>query len=267
MTDWNDTESLNIRAFADHQRARDQAEHKTNGASGTHRDNVVPLRRVPSFQQWMQMKIEPKDLLLGDFVTTTARILITGPTGLGKTMLGLALAFAVEAGAPFLHWKAGRPARVLYVDGEMPKEEMQRRLREEAARTGREPQNLFPLSKEHFEDMPPLNTEEGQAWMNATIAEVKPDLIIFDNIQALLIGDHCKEESWAPVLPWVRSLTKQRIGQIWFHHTGHNEGHSYGTSTRQWQMDICILLERVSDADELTFTIRFTKARARRPEN
>src|SRR5262249_16772923 len=151
-------------------------------------------------------------------------------TGLGKTMLGLALAFAAEGGTQFLHWKAGRPSRVLYIDGEMPKEEMQRRLREEAARCGREPKNLFPLSREHFEDMPPLNTEAGERWMDGKIAEVKPDLILFDNIQALLIGDHTKEESWAPVLPWVRSLTKKRIGQGWFHHTGHNEGHSYGTS-------------------------------------
>jgi hypothetical protein len=127
--------------------------------------------------------------------------------------------------------------------------------------------NLFPLSKEDFEEMPPLNTEEGQDWMDEKIVETRPDLIIFDNIQALITGDHCKEESWAPVLPWVRSLTKRRIGQAWFHHTGHNEGHSYGTSTRQWQMDTCILLERVSDVEELTFTIRFTKARARRPEN
>jgi RecA-family ATPase len=110
-------------------RARD-AKMRANGAG----DNVVPLRRVPNFQQWMTRKIEPKDLLLGDFISTTARILITGPTGLGKTMLGLALAFAVEAGAPFLHWRAGRAARVLYVDGEMSAEEMQRRLREEAAR-------------------------------------------------------------------------------------------------------------------------------------
>jgi RecA-family ATPase len=224
---------VNIRAFANHQQRHEKTERKINGANGVRHNNVVPLKRVPNFSQWMQREIPPPDLLCGDFISTTARILITGPTGLGKTMLGIALAFAVEGGTPFLHWKAGRAARVLYVDGEMSAREMQRRLREEAERAGRIPQNLFPLSREDFEDMPPLNTAEGQEWMDGKIAETKPDLIIFDNIQALVVGDHCKEESWAPLLPFIRSLTKQHIGQIWFHHTGHNEGHSYGTKTRE----------------------------------
>src|SRR5262249_33264693 len=48
---------------------------------------------------------------------------------------------------------------------------------------------------------------------------------------------------------------------------GHNEGHSYGTKTREWKMDTCILLERVTNAEDLTFTIKFTKARERTPEN
>jgi hypothetical protein len=270
MTDWNDTESINIRAFADYQRRSEQDERKASGeakTNGAHHDNVVPIKRVPNFQAWDNREIAPRDWLLGNFISTTSRILITGPTGLGKTMLGIALAFALEGGAQFLHWKAGRAARVLYIDGEMSAEEMQDRLRQEAARCGRKPENLFVLSREDFDEMPPLNTPEGQAWMDAKIEETNPDLIIFDNIQALVIGDHTKEESWAPVLPWVRSLTKRKRGQAWMHHTGHNEGHSYGTKTREWQLDACLLMERVADADDLTFTIKFTKARGRRPEN
>ena len=66
----------------------------------------------------------------------------------------------------------------------------------------------------------------------------------------------------------MRSLTRRRIGQIWLHHTGHNENHSYGTKTREWQMDTCILMKRVdTDGDDLTFSLEFTKARERTPEN
>ena len=61
---------------------------------------------------------------------------------------------------------------------------------------------------------------------------------------------------------WVRSLTRRRVGQIWLHHTGHNESHCYGTKTREWQMDTCILMKRVdTDSDDLTFSLEFTKAR------
>lgn len=220
-----------------------------------------------SLNEWLKRDIPPLDLLCGSFIHKLCRVIITGPTGLGKTMLGIALAFACAAGSGFLHWKAGRAARVLIVDGEMPRGLMQERLRAEALRSGLKPENLFVLSKEDFEDMAPLNSEEGQQWMDVRIEELKPDLMLLDNIQALIVGDHTKEESWSPVLPWVRSLTKRHIGQIWFHHTGHNEGHAYGTSTRQWQMGSCILMERVNDAEELTFALKFTKARERTPDN
>jgi hypothetical protein len=115
--------------------------------------------------------------------------------------------------------------------------------------------------------MLPLNTQAGQAWMDVKIEQLKPDLIILDNIQSLVAGDHTKEESWTPVLSWVKSLTKREIGQVWFHHTGHNEGHSYGTKTREWQMDTSILMERVTGATDLSFTLKFTKARERTPDN
>ena len=82
-------------------------------------------------------------------------------------------------------------------------------------------------------DTPSMDSEAGQAWMDVKIEQCQPELVIFDNVQALIAGDHTKEESWTHVLPWLKSLTKRHIGQIWFHHTGHNEGH---TSTRIWQM-------------------------------
>ena len=64
------------------------------------------------------------------------------------------------------------------------------------------------------------------------------------------------------ILPYVRSMTRRSIGQIWFHHTGHDESRSYGTKAREWQMDIVALMERVDlPGADLAFTLKFTKAR------
>ena len=117
--------------------------------------------------------------------------------------------------------------------------------------------------------MPPLNTSDGQKWMNQFILKHGAfDLMIFDNIQSLTLGDQTKEESWTPVLEWIASLTRRRIAQIWFHHTGHVEDRSYGTKTREWRMDLVGLMERAGqDEIDLAFRLKFDKCRERTPEN
>ena len=48
-----------------------------------------------------------------------------------------------------------------------------------------------------------------------------PTLIVFDNVQDLLVrGVQKEEETWTPVLPLVQWLSKQLIAQIWIDHTG-----------------------------------------------
>ena len=221
-----------------------------------------------SLDAWLEREIPEADWLLGELLSTTSRVMIVGPTGLGKTMFGLAVAFAVAGNKSFLHWRAGRPARVLYVDGEMSRRVMKRRLGD-AVRRGGKPDGLSILSREDFPNMPPLNQPQGQRWMDAFIAKHGPfDLIVFDNIQALLVGEMKEEDSWGSVLPWVKSLTRRSIGQIWFHHTGHDEGQGYGTKTREWMMDVVALMKRVEDkAADLAFTLEFAKARERDRDN
>ena len=145
-----------------------------------------------TLEDWLERDdLIPRDLLLGNLLSTTTRALLIGPTGLGKTMFGLAVALAIVCNAGFLHWGAGRAGRVLYIDGEMPRSEMKRRLREAVDRMDCDvPPGLCILSREDVEDMPPLNGKPGQAWLDRFIAAHGPfDLIIFDNLQALLLGE------------------------------------------------------------------------------
>jgi hypothetical protein len=87
-------------------------------------------------------------------------------------------------------------------------------------------------------------------------------------VQALLLGDMKDEEPWQQTLPWIRDLTRRAIGQLWIHHTGHDTGRSYGTKTREWQLDMVMLAETAERADtDIAFGLSFTKARERSPEN
>jgi hypothetical protein len=71
--------------------------------------NVIKFKqRCLTPQQWMDRDIELPDTLLGDLFSTTSRILFSADTGLGKTMLGMAWAFALGLGQHFLHWRSIR---------------------------------------------------------------------------------------------------------------------------------------------------------------
>jgi hypothetical protein len=166
-----------------------------------------------------------------------------------------------------LHWSGKRSAKVLYIDGEMSSCSLQERIRGEHKRSGIS-ENLIVLSRMDCEGMPPLNTPEGQVYIDRVFEETGAELVFFDNIQALLTGNMKDEDAWALMLEWITSLTHRRIGQVWLHHTGMDKTHGYGTNTREWRMDAVALMEAVerSDAD-VSFKLIFTKARERNAAN
>ncbi len=200
-------------------------------------------------------------------MTTTSRVLLTAATGLGKTNFGIALAMRVAAGDVFLHWNGRRRACVLYIDGEMSRRLLKQRVVDEAERFGKAPATFFALSHEDIPGFRPLNTPEGQAWLKAFIKDLGGvDLVIFDNIMSLTVGDMKDPAAWQQTLPLALALTADAVGQIWIHHTGHDETRSYGDKSREWQMDTVVHLDEVKRPDtDVSFSMSFPKARERKP--
>ena len=219
-----------------------------------------------TIEEWLARDLPEPDFIMGNWLTTTTRALLVGPTGLGKTNFALALALCIAAGMVFLHWCPRRPCRVLYVDGEMARRLLRQRIEDAIKRLGERPAGFHALSHEDVEKFAPLNTAAGQAYIERLIAEIKPDFIVFDSIMCLLIGDMKEAEPWAAVMPWIRSLTRRRIGQLWLHHTGHDESRSYGDKTKEWQLDTVMHMEAIAREDtDLSFALEFRKGRERTP--
>lgn len=218
---------------------------------------------------WLKRDIPATDFLVGEVFSTTTRALIVADTGLGKTNFAMGLGIAMARGMNFLHWQCRRPVRVLYIDGEMSVRLVKRRLADAVRRAGGMPDEFCLLSREDVPEMQPLNTEAGRALVEAVIKHIGGvDFIIFDNIMCLLSGDMKEEQPWQDTLPWIRDLTRRGIGQAWIHHTGHDAGRSYGTKTREWQLDTVILLTKAARTDtDVSFSLEFTKARERTPDN
>jgi hypothetical protein len=279
--DHGDADADNVLAFdverrweeADAKRAngRVKSGNAPMGASPENRPVVLPVNQSPplTLDDWLNRDLPEPDFLLGNWLTTTSRVLINAPTGIGKTMLGIGMGMGSSAGSGFLHWRGIRPARVLFIDGEMSRRLLKQRLADEVARLGARPVGMNVLSHEDIDGFAPLNTPQGQAQIEYQIKRMGgADLIVFDNIMSLIAGDHKDEEGWRNTLPWVRSLTRRCIGQIWLHHTGHDETRGYGTKTREWQMDTVLHLDEIKRPDaDVSFQITFRKARERTPAN
>ena len=244
------------------------------------------LREFLSAETWAARTIPPADLLLGDLVTTTTRLFLVGQTGLGKTMFGFGLAFGIASGTGFLHWRSARPARVLYIDGEMPGELIKARVIDASRRIDKPLDGRLTIFAQDMEEefaaafptlgkLVPLNLPQGQDFIMELIDQLGGiDVIVLDNVMSLLTGDQKEEVPWSEVLPLVTKLTRAKIGQVWLDHTGHNTSRQYGTSTKAWRFDSVGILgslppDQLGGAD-LGFTLSFEhpgKARRRTPAN
>ena len=249
-------------------------------------DQRIALNDLMSIETWADCDIPEPDRLLGDMLTTTTRGFFVGRTGLGKTMFGMGMACGVAAGAGFLQWPPGRPAKVLFVDGEMPAELIKPRAIEAMRRLGcpipRHNLVIFgrdidDKAHEVFPALPPfapLNTDAGHRFLFALIDAVGDvDVLFLDNVMSLLAGDQKDEVTWSGVNELVQQITLRRIGQVWFDHTGHNSDRQYGSSTKAWKFDVVGVMTPLpdrADARETAFNLSFDhpgKARRRTPYN
>jgi AAA domain/Bifunctional DNA primase/polymerase, N-terminal len=226
---------------------------------------AIPL----TAQEWMERELPPSDPLLGSWLTTTSRVLLSADTGLGKTNLCMALAGHIAAGLDFLHWRVLRPARVLYIDGEMSRALLKERIADLARRLGCVPEGLHFFSREDCENFEPLNTPAGMVFLHSLLDQISGvEFGFFDNCMALISGKQAEEDSWTKTLPLVSSLTKRHVGQLWVNHTGHDATRSYGTKTREWRMDTTVHLTALERSDcDISFALEFRKARERTPAN
>jgi hypothetical protein len=244
--------------------------HRGNGKPTNRKTDILRpglTRAVLPLADWLSRNLPPSDPLLGHWFTTTSRALLPAPTGLGKSMFGVALGMRGCAGLPFLRWEGRRACKGLYIDGEMSNRLLKERLADEAKRLGVVPSGFHALNHEDVENFAPLNTPEGQNMVEDVIKRIgKVELVIFDNIMSLVSGDMKEEEGWRQTLPFIHSLTRRKIGQLWLHHTGHNENQSYGTKTREWQMDTVLFGARLERPDtDVSMKLEFRKARERTP--
>lgn len=228
-----------------------------------------PKRRLTavSVAALLARDIKPREMLLSPVVPEKGLAMVYAKRGVGKTFVALGIAFAVATGSTFLRWRAARPRRTLFIDGEMPLRTLQERLASIALGSEGElpsPDYLQIIAADDQEfGIPDLSTREGQDAIEEHLADGY-DLVVVDNLSTLCRGGKENEgESWLPVQEWALQLRRRGISVVFVHHAG-KAGAQRGTSRREDVLDTVIVLrqpDNYTPDQGARFEIHLEKAR------
>lgn len=215
-------------------------------------------------EELRNLKIPARKPLVDDFFKCGDLGFIFGERGYGKSWLGLVLARGIATGTKCGPWQVHQEMKVLYVDGEMPIDDV--RARDTAL--GKPCRNLTLLSHEilfsRTDKTLNLAEESLQQALTKFCVELKFDVLILDNLSTLTSGmDENKGSDWEAVQSWLLDLRRRGISVVFIHHAGRNNlmrGHSKREDPAFW----IIRLDRINSSDDdegAHFTSTFTKNR------
>jgi hypothetical protein len=205
---------------------------------------AVPLAAsLVSSVDLLALTVPPKAPYL-DWLTERALVMVYGPRGVGKTYWLLELAICLAMPRPFLTWPVHIQAPVLFVDGEMALDSLQKRLRQLAGE--HPPPGLHFLPSELVyarsgRDLTLTGSPDRLA-IDAMLEEHTIKVLILDNVSCLFPGlDESKKQDWEPINAWLIRLRHRGVTVVVGHHAGKN-GQQRGTSGREDNLDTVIVL-------------------------
>jgi DNA invertase Pin-like site-specific DNA recombinase len=230
---------------------------------------------TPGFRlMWARELIErdiPEPERVCGFLSDAELVLVVAWRGVGKTHLGYGMFAAIASGGTFLHWKAPKPKRVLYVDGELPVRDAQARVRLALAAVDKpkDPSADFPvLSSSENRRAYNIAEQADRTEIEKLISDYGIEVLGLDSLSTLHRGgEENKAESWQDVQDWLVTLRARGIAVVAFHHTGKDKTTQRGTSKREDVFDWSILLKLPEDyvaGEGARFEIEFKKTRHHR---
>jgi hypothetical protein len=221
----------------------------------------------------------PRDHLLAPWLREQESCLVWAAAGVGKTMFTLSLALAIAGGGSLMGWSSPVPRRVLLIDGEMPLDDLQDRLRMLArtvdginmtaagenltvlARHGQTPEARFP----------DFGGEDEQDANLDLVRSFRPDVVILDNLSTLAtVANENDTAEVQKVVKFLARLKQSRIACIVVHHANKGGQQFRGNTMLATTFEVIIGLkhDRSQAALDTNGTTRFhlewTKFRGRR---
>jgi hypothetical protein len=242
--------------------------------------SVVPLRpnsewsaiKPLTYEDIVNSAPKPMEYVLYPWLPKQGIAFIYAATGVGKTLFTLNVAYAIASGGTFLKYRAQKPRKVLYIDGEMSYIQVYSRFMQIVGQQGeldyKENFQLLTPEKSPLK-LPRICSPQGQEFYNQLIKERDIEVLVLDNLSMLSAIDESNSEQWKVIQDWLIELRARGITVIIVHHAGKDKKGYRGTSRMLDCADTAISLQDVSSdqlENEITntkkFKIEYHKARA-----
>lgn len=206
---------------------------------------------VASVDAFLKRKIPEIEWIFGKWLPHPGLGIVSGETGIGKTMFSASMALSLAAGRPFLEEAPPRRFRVAFVDGELGEQALQHRFRQIRVEKDSELRLVcMPALERDFEipiDLADPNIQKVFfEWILAKCGWV-PEILVLDNAASLFRGvDHSDNFQWLHrINPFLFLARAHGVSVILVDHTGKDSNSGpRGASAKEGPMDFSIILEK-----------------------
>jgi putative DNA primase/helicase len=207
--------------------------------------------KILDVQSFLEQQVSERMIYLDPLVRKEGIVMVTGYSGVGKTMFTLGLCKSLVSGEALGNWEVRNRAKVLYVDGELPAYLLQERVRGFSINEG-----FFVLASSLNLDMTfSLGSERFRERIKQELIEKEFGVCVFDNLSSLTPRlDENSKRDWDPINQYLLDLRRYGITVITVHHTTKNKKEQRGTSGRIDNIDVWCNLERNENTGILTVT-------------
>ena len=216
------------------------------------------------------LALSERKYLVNGLIKEESITLINGFRGEGKSWFVMGIANEVTWGGKIGPWKVEHPVNALIIDGEMPIDLIQDRIKRLNIGRGykHKPAQLYfyPESYAYRIGLHRASLLD-PAWRKAILEIViclNIGLLIFDNLSSLAPGiDENSKMEFDPINRWLLQLRFHKVAIIMTHHTG-KTGMQRGTSAHEDHVDVSLMLKRprdYSEGDGCKFICRVDKDR------
>jgi len=172
----------------------------------------LPVEEWHNASEWAHTPYEMKQPLVKGLIYPGVVACLAGPTGIGKTYLGLQLSAAIAEGKPFLDYEVSQ-AKVVYVNLELPDWEIKNRSITLGEPSGLMIGNLRGLDVMNLHSV-------GRGNVESKVRETGAKLIVIDTVKRAHNKDENDNSAAAEVMgvfeEWAAKLN---VAVLYLHHT------------------------------------------------